>query len=247
MNFFSRITSWVISVETDVVRLICTILPWLVPLVPAWLTYRHAIDQMGYSNGISLVMGTVVEGLGLASLVTSFSFWAHNRKFKDDRAHMPMLVPIVTYIVYLAIVLLVNVVLDIESGVSTTRILVVALFSLLSLPAGALLSVQTIYNEWYIDYNEAIEKRRQERNRARENEAKAREKKEDKENGSVMGVVRQHLHDAGIRPSEVGEGPQFRMKAIDIANELNLQGKARDNIRQYIGRLKKIEELGQWN
>jgi hypothetical protein len=166
MSIFSRITNWIISVETDVVRLICTILPWLVPLVPAWLTYRHAIDQMGYSNTISLTMGIVVEGLGLASLVTSFTFWAHNRKFKDAKAQMPLWVPILTYVVYLVIVLIVNVVLDIHAGIDTVRVLVVALFSLLSLPAGALLSVQTLYNEWSSEHSRALSERRAERQRA---------------------------------------------------------------------------------
>lgn len=167
MNIFSRVTNWIISVETDVVRLICTILPWLVPLVPAWLTYRHAIDQMQYSQNISLIMGIVVEGLGLASLVTSFTFWAHNRKFKDVKAQMPLWVPIATYVVYLVIVLIVNVVLDFEAGVDGTRVLVVALFSLLSLPAGALLSVQTLYNEWNTEHSQSISERRAERSRAR--------------------------------------------------------------------------------
>jgi hypothetical protein len=66
-------------------------------------------------------------------------------------------------------------------------------------------------------------------------------------NGSVTESVRQYLKMAGILPSQVGDGPQYRMKAIDVANELNLEGKDRNNIRQYISRLKIEERQGKWN
>lgn len=59
--------------------------------------------------------------------------------------------------------------------------------------------------------------------------------------------VRQYLRLAGFRPSEVGEGDQYRMQPIDIANELNLVGNERESIRQSMSRLRKEERDGKWN
>ena len=59
--------------------------------------------------------------------------------------------------------------------------------------------------------------------------------------------VRQHLKLSGILPSQVGDGSQYRMRAIAIADELKLVGKDREHIRQSILRLKREETAGEWN
>jgi vacuolar-type H+-ATPase subunit I/STV1 len=126
---------------------------------------------MQYSREISATMGIVAEGLGLASLVTSFIFWSHNRRYKDEKAQMPLWVPILTYLFYLIIILTVNVVMDWQAGQDGWRILVVALFSLLSLPAGLLLAVQTIHHEWMDEHADKIARSAETRRQNREQPA----------------------------------------------------------------------------
>lgn len=163
MNIFNRLTDALLQIQTDVVRMICALLPWLVPLVPAYITYSHALNEMGYDLWISVVMGIVVEGLGLASLVMFFQFWSHNRKYKSAENQMPLWIPVLSYIFYLTVVLSLNVILDYVSGEQITKIWVVALFSTLSIPAGMLLSVQVVHTEWSKTHFQEVSERRQER------------------------------------------------------------------------------------
>lgn len=168
MNIFSRLTNSLLQVQTDVVRLICALLPWLVPLVPAYITFSHALNEMGYALWISIVMGVVVEGLGLASLVIFFQFWSHNRKYTSTENRMPLWIPIFTYVFYLTVVLSINVILDYVAGEQITKIWVVALFSTLSIPAGMLLSVQVVHIEWSTNHNLMLAERKQAKREQRE-------------------------------------------------------------------------------
>lgn len=171
MNIFNRFTNALLQVQNDIVRMICALLPWLVPLVPAYITFSHARNEMGYALWISVVMGIVVEGLGLASLVIFFQFWSHNRKYKTKENQMPLWIPIFTYVFYLTVVLSLNVILDYVAGEQITKIWVVALFSTLSIPAGMLLSVQVVHTEWNTNHNMLLAERKQERKERLQNKS----------------------------------------------------------------------------
>ena len=118
---------------------------------------------MDYPTLTAVIMGIVVEGLGLASLVMTFTFWSHNRKYQDKNNKMPLWIPIFTYCFYLIVVLWLNVLLDYLAGIQVQKVAVVALFSLLSVPAGLLLAVQTIHTEWNTDHSRQLSERKQSR------------------------------------------------------------------------------------
>ena len=147
-NIFDIATRWVNSFEDSFVNFVSVIIPWLVPLIPAYILYTHLDTDLGWSKPWPLIGGAVVEGLGLATVNTYFRFERHNRKYKDQKNKMPLWVVIVAYIWYLVIVLFVNVVFDWSAGVSLTRIIAILAFSTLSLPASALISVRGMHSEW---------------------------------------------------------------------------------------------------
>lgn len=248
VNIFSRATNWIISVETDLVRLICVFLPWLVPSIPAWLVKDHAEKQMAYTGAIPWIMGIVAEGLGLASLVTSLTFWTHNRKYTDENNRMPLWIPITSYVFYLIIVIAMNVILDIQSGVDWTRVLVVGMFSLLSLPAGLLISVQTIFNEWTEKHEEKLAQ-----TRATRLESKNKQPEPEPEPEPEESNLRKQMFDfliwKGWLPSQV--------KAAAIVSEMENEIRKtdpnftfsqteKDNMRKYRIQFLKMEENGEW-
>jgi hypothetical protein len=150
-NFFDRATRWVNQFEDSFVNFISVIIPWLVPLIPAWIMYDHVTNKetgLGWEKPLGFIAGAVVEGLGLATINTYFRFERHNKRYKDQKNKMPLWVVIVAYGWYLAIILFVNVVLDWIAGVHWTRIVAITAFSTLSLPASALISVRGMYSEW---------------------------------------------------------------------------------------------------
>lgn len=66
-------------------------------------------------------------------------------------------------------------------------------------------------------------------------------------NGNLGGRISDYLREAGLRPLDIGDGPEFRMKPSALADALNLDKKERTQIYIYLGRLKKADEQGRWN
>jgi hypothetical protein len=157
-NIFDRATRWVNSFEDSFVNFVSVIIPWLVPLIPAYILYTHLMTDLKWDRPWPLIAGTVVEGLGLATVNTYFRFERHNRKYKDQKNKMPLWVVIVAYVWYLAIVLFVNVVFDWRAGVDFTRIIAILSFSTLSLPASALISVRGMHSEWKSEHERKYSK-----------------------------------------------------------------------------------------
>lgn len=147
-NFFDKATRWVNSFEDSFVNFVSVVIPWMVPLIPAYILYTHLRTDLGWDRFWAFIAGAVVEGLGLATVNTYFRFERHNRRYRDQKNKMPVWVVILAYLWYLAIVLFVNVVFDIRAGVDWTRIVAILAFSTLSLPASALISVRGMFSEW---------------------------------------------------------------------------------------------------
>lgn len=164
--------------EETVINAVSTIVPWLVPVVPAYLTYKHAINpvELALPEWVAICIGFVVESLGLTSMYRIFQFQEYNRKYKDDGKKAPVIYPVLTYVFYLVVILLVNVVLDTQNGVKTSNIISIGLLSLLSIPAGILISVQAQHTERKAE----AEHRRAEQRKLREEAKKARAEAEAK-------------------------------------------------------------------
>ncbi len=151
--------------EETGITFMSTVVPWIVPLIPAYMTYSHAINprELNFPWPIALCAGISVEALGLTSMYRTFQFLEHNRKYSDAKKKSPWLIPALMYVLYLVDVLSINVIQDIYIGEPTNRVWVVALLSVLSIPAGVLIAVTAVHNERVAEHQRVLAQNRENR------------------------------------------------------------------------------------
>lgn len=163
-DFFQTVADVLNGAEKSLLDLLSIIVPYAVPIIPAYLTYYHTRDQMGFPDWVAKTAAFVVEVLGITAVSTAIRFWRNNTIYKSEKEKAPFWLAVGVYVFYIVIVLSVNVILEI---VSQTRsgwvIFSIGLFSLLSFPSGVLISIRAQYTEMLEDRNE----RKQERQQAR--------------------------------------------------------------------------------
>lgn len=146
-RLFSFFTRQIRNTEHAFVTFIAAVIPWLVPVIPAYLTGYHVVNELKLPEWAGWVIGSVIEGLGLASMSKIIAFWENNKKYTSEANKMPIKVPIFTYIWYLMVVIVVNILLEYESGASALRIWTIGLLATLSVPTAALIAVNSIWTE----------------------------------------------------------------------------------------------------
>lgn len=159
-KLFDFITRFLNGIEDSFINVVSIIVPWFVPIIPAYLTYYHSTTNLKFPWWVAWTAAFVVEVLGLASMRTSISFYEHNRRYSNELRQAPFGLAFSTYVFYLFVVLTVNVLLDVQNGVAWVNVLAVGLFSLLSVPAGVLISVRAQHTELVRDIERAKAERR---------------------------------------------------------------------------------------
>jgi positive regulator of sigma E activity len=138
--------------ERSILDLLSAIVPYAVPVIPAYLTYYHTQDMMGFPSWVAMTAAFVVEALGMTSVSTAIRFWRNNQRYTSAQNKAPFKLAILVYAFYIVIVLSVNVILEMVAG---TRggwiILSIALFTMLSFPSGVLISIRAQYSEMLED------------------------------------------------------------------------------------------------
>lgn len=162
-KIFDSIIRFLNGIEDSAINTLSIIVPWFVPVIPAYLTFRHSEINLQFPAWVAWTAAFVVEVLGLASMRTAVSFYEHNKRYSRDEKKAPFTVTVLIYAFYLSVVLVVNVLLDIQNGVVWWNVLAIGLFSLLSVPAAALISVRAQHTELLRD----LERNRSERRQAR--------------------------------------------------------------------------------
>lgn len=171
-----KFSEWLVGTldrgENGVVAIISKIVPLLVPIIPAYVGYRHVTNPklLNFDPFFGWVYAAVIEGLGYAAVYKAVQFWEYNKtsqakrevrlvamsskdrmlqrarnKITEKQTRAPLGVAIGIYVVYLIVTLAVNVVLDIYTGVVWYNILAIGLISFLSFPAGLLMSISAIH------------------------------------------------------------------------------------------------------
>lgn len=170
MTIFYSLNRLIRDSEASLVNLLSAVAPWLAPLAPAYLTYSHLTNAaFSFPTYIALSVAAVVEVLGLSSVSTVLAFRAHNKRYKDEKRKAPVWVALFSFVVYLLIILVINVVLDAAllagSGLryDAAVIFAKALLTLLSVPAAVILAVRTQHKEVL----DEIDEQRQQRKAAR--------------------------------------------------------------------------------
>jgi len=167
MNFFDRVNAWLDRSEVSWVTLLTKILPILVPIIPAFQTKYHVVEVLGYDDWMGWAAAVIVEFFGYAAMYKMIQFAFKKAGF------WTVAFAVVIYIVYLAIILVFNVIPEIEQGKPQYIIWMNALFSLLSVPAGALTAISAVHTE-----REEAERAERERIRAERREANERRRAE---------------------------------------------------------------------
>lgn len=147
-KFFRMVTDVLNGAEKSFLDFLSVLVPYFVPVIPAYLTYFHTWKMMDFPTWVAFTASFVVEVLGITSVSTAIRFWRHNQRYKDKNNKAPFILAVVVYAFYIIIVVSVNVILEI---VSDTRggwiIFSIGLFTLLSVPSGVLISIRTQYAE----------------------------------------------------------------------------------------------------
>lgn len=155
--------------ESIVIDFVSGVVPWLSPIVPAFLTFSHALNVMHYPLLIAIVAGVVVECLGLAAINTAVSFWQYNdeKKIKSENALLnldrkgrdkarrrkqvsaPFKVAVGIGAFYIGVILLFNGLLDVASynfqltAIQWATVAGNVMLSLLSLPGGLIIAIRS--------------------------------------------------------------------------------------------------------
>lgn len=150
--FFRSVSDTVNGAETAALDFFSVLVPYFVPIIPAYLTYRHTREQMGFDLWVAWTAAFVVEVLGTASVATAIRFYRWNQRYKDVKKKAPFWLAVIVYAVYIIITITVNVILEIVAGKNNGWvILAIALFSLLSFPSSVLVSIRTQFHEMLDD------------------------------------------------------------------------------------------------
>lgn len=164
---FDQLNAAIRNSEASLVNLLSALAPWAAPLAPAYMSFTHMTQTLGYPIPIAWAVAIVVEVLGLSAISTIIAFWSYNRRYKAEYRKAPVWIAISSFVVYLAIVLVVNVVLDAsqitDSGLSHAWVTLAAkaLLTLLSVPAAVILAVRTQHKELLDEIDRERERRRE--------------------------------------------------------------------------------------
>lgn len=144
--------------------LLSAIVPYTTASIPAYLTYTHTIDYMEFPVNIAILAAFTVEVLGVTAVSTAIRFWQWNSNHKSNAERAPFMLAVFTYMFYIVITLSVNVILEVYADVRSPAVIwAIALFSLLSIPSGVLISIRAQFGEMLEDKREKAEQRRQNR------------------------------------------------------------------------------------
>ena len=151
-KLFETLANVINGMERGVLDFLSALVPYAVPVIPAYLTYYHTRDMMGFPHWVAVTAAFVVEVLGMTSVSTAIRFYRNNLRYTSEQNKAPFALALFVYIFYLLIVISVNVILEIVAG---TRggwiILSIALFTLLSVPSGVLISIRSQFSEMLED------------------------------------------------------------------------------------------------
>lgn len=235
-NVFDKINEWIRGTEGSFVNLISAIAPWGAPAPVAYMTYEHCVNALHFPVLIAIITALVVEALGISSISTALSFWAHNKKFTDSKNQSPLWLAIGTFAFYIVLVLSLNVVLDAEQlsrvpnlalgeyAVTGGMILGRALLSLLSIPAGVLLAtraeqtelINNIGTQENIDQKKLNDDRAFELERLRiEGETKLQLQRDEQEHAHKLLLEQQQIQ-AQIRAEEAAERERMAQIEADL-------------------------------
>lgn len=146
-NRFDQLNDWIRDTENSIVNFLSAFSPWLAPLIPAYMTFQHAMGTLKFPFFFAFAGSAVVEILGFSAVSTYLSFWFYNRRNRAEGKKAPLTVVVVAFGFYLGLIIFSNVLLDTFPSEKWAEIVVRGLFTLQTIPAAMLVSVRTQHRE----------------------------------------------------------------------------------------------------
>lgn len=149
LNFVFRLLADLFNdAEKSFQDFLMAIVPYAVPIIPAYMTVDHVRKYMDFPAWVAYTAGFVVEAFGITSITTAIKFYYHNRKYKTGENKAPFLPALLSYLTYVLIVVVTNIVLEIVAGTRNGMVIFsISLFTLLSVPSGVLIAIRTQYSQ----------------------------------------------------------------------------------------------------
>lgn len=155
------------SLESKIIDKLGMLAPWACTALPAFLTYYHVLG-MGFPGWMAFLAAFAAETLGIVSIHTIITFQEHNRKYAEKSSETGVWI---SYGFYLFIIVMTNIMLEIVKGTrSGWEIAAIALFALMSIPGGLLVSKRA-------QYKDMLERRAEQKRKTNETRKVNKEKK----------------------------------------------------------------------
>ena len=140
--------------------------PWLAPLIPASMAYHNMIVRLDFSPIVSLLGAVAVEFLGLSAVSTALEFWKYNEDKRKTDNSAPFVVALLAGLFYVAIVLTVNAMLDLNQSLEV-KVAAKTMLSLLSVVAAVIIALRSQHRRRLKDIADEKAQRKAERQQAR--------------------------------------------------------------------------------
>lgn len=111
--------------EASLINFAAGIIPYFSSLIPAYFVFIHLNDILFVPSFLSFVFAVVVEVLGFASINTFVTLYQYRQKYTSDRKLKGSVSPsfaIFSFVMYLAVIVLVNGVLGIVDAVNLAEL-----------------------------------------------------------------------------------------------------------------------------
>lgn len=125
--------------EGLLVDVVASSAPWLAPVLPAYMVYGGVTGRLGFAGWAGVVAALAVEFVGFAAMSTALMLWEYNQTRRKVDPPAPVGLAAGIGVFYLAVVLVVNVVMDVLPGLTW---LVRLLLSTMSAPGVATLALR---------------------------------------------------------------------------------------------------------
>ena len=146
---FERMVETFRSLEVWLFEGVALVVPWAAPVLPAALTFGHVNETLSMGVFIASWAAVTVEGLGITTISTGLAFWYHNQT-ADDGDKIPvgaLRLVAATFGAYVLIIVSVNVLLEIWPDENASRVVVVALLTLQTIPAALIIAMRNQYKQ----------------------------------------------------------------------------------------------------
>lgn len=146
---FIGINAIITNTEYSFLNLVTVIIPWLVFLAPAAMTWQNTGEHLDFPIWLRWAVAIVIEGLGLVAGSELLRTIWHNKR-RENRAQEKKLnvgIPAVASIFYLAITIVLNALLDTMGDQVWVQVLSRAMLTVMGAVAISIVAVRGLRND----------------------------------------------------------------------------------------------------